>query len=88
MEVKNEIKGICPVCGGNIVSVVLEEKPARPPEFMVTGPGGSRREEEPLHCDRCGVMFAFPTPPVVSDMMKRHRETNAANTTLLRQMVG
>lgn len=83
------LKGICPVCGGNIVSVTREVS-NRPPEFMIMGPGGENnfRKEESLHCDRCGIMFAFPTPSCISDMMKRHREMNAANTGLLGAMFG
>ena len=58
----------CPVCSGDIVSVYKS--------IVDGGP------ETKYHCEMCGVKFAFATPKDISDMMKRHREMNAANTGL------
>lgn len=79
----------CPVCGGDIISTTTSV-PNRPAELMVDGPGSEDnfKDEESFHCERCGLMFRFPTPRDISDMMKRHREMNAANTGLLGAMLG
>lgn len=79
----------CPVCGDDIMKVTTSV-PNRPPELMIMGPGGegNYRQETSYHCKGCGVKFAFPTPQCISDMMKRHREMNAANTGLLSAMMG
>lgn len=82
-------EGSCPICGGNIVCVKYLV-PNRPPELMIMGPGGedNYREKQSFHCEKCGVLFAFPTPKPISDMMKKHMEMNAANTRLLGAMLG
>ncbi len=75
-EIKTE--GICPICGGKIV---------RNEKTFMGGRVAVAEGMPPFNCDNCGAMFAFPTPQVVSDQMKRGREATAANAGVLGALV-
>jgi hypothetical protein len=67
----------CVFCEGNVVS---DQK---------TCNGGvvNTGEREQFHCQRCGLVYAFPPPPEVSGAAKRLRKMRQRQTSFVRALV-
>jgi hypothetical protein len=64
-ERMKNIKGTCPVCKGNIVEKTGDVAPPKP-IIVIIG----------LHCEKCGISFAFLTPKSVLEEIDKQRKTS------------